>query len=217
MNITKLGHCCLLIEHKGVKILTDPGVFTLEAQEQVTGIDIILITHEHQDHFHIESLKKILLHNRDAIVVTNDAVGAYLTKEAIAYAQVCDGDSSELKGIKFEGFGKDHAEIYGTMGLVTNTGYFLDDIFYFPGDNFYPPKLGQAIRPVDILALPVAGPWVKMSMAIDFAKLIKPRTAFGVHDGMILPFFRGFVGEALKMFVPETAYVSLADGESREF
>ena len=58
---------------------------------------------------------------------------------------------------------------------------------------------------------------MKIADAVDFAKEIKARTAFGVHDAMIQPFFRGFVGNLLKNFVPETQYVSLADGETREF
>jgi L-ascorbate metabolism protein UlaG (beta-lactamase superfamily) len=98
------------------------------------------------------------------------------------------------------------------MGLCENTGYMVAEKFYFPGDNFHNPG-----KPVDVLALPVAGPWMKMSEAIDFAKQIKARTAFGVHDGMIQPFFRGFVGNALKMFVPDTEYVAMQDGETHEF
>src|SRR4051812_27786091 len=57
MKIKKLGHCCLVIETKGIRIMTDPGNYsTLQADEK--NIDIILITHEHTDHLHIESLKK---------------------------------------------------------------------------------------------------------------------------------------------------------------
>jgi hypothetical protein len=58
---------------------------------------------------------------------------------------------------------------------------------------------------------------MKMSDAINFAKAVKAKKAFGVHDGMIMPFFRGFVGGALKMFVPETEYTAIPDGESHEF
>ena len=212
MKITKLGHCCLVLEEGGVKLMTDPGSFTIEAQEKITGLDAIVITHEHQDHFHIDSVKKLLQTNPNATVVTNAAVGTLLEAISIRHIQVGDGESAEVKGIKIEGFGKNHAPIYQTMGLVENTGYMIADRFYFPGDNFHAP--GKA---VDVLALPVAGPWMKMSDAIDFAKGVKARTAFGVHDAMIQPFFRGFVGNALKMFVPETEYVTLADGESREF
>src|SRR3990167_7420555 len=54
MKIKKIGHCCLRIEEQETVILTDPGVFsTLQNEEQ--GIDIVLITHEHGDHLHIES------------------------------------------------------------------------------------------------------------------------------------------------------------------
>lgn len=212
MQITKLGHCCLVLKMEGVTLLTDPGSFS-EAQNELTGIDAVLISHEHGDHLHIESLKSVLAHNPTALIIGNQSV-AKLVQEEIADTVVTvvgDGQSTDVKGLKIEGFGKDHAEIYGTMGLVENTGYLIDGKFYFPGDGFYNPG-----KPVDILALPVAGPWMKMKDAIDFTKTMRARVAFGVHDGMIQPFFRGFVGQAIKMFVPDTQYVTLEDGETKD-
>jgi len=38
---------------------------------------------------------------------------------------------------------------------------------------------------VEILALPVAGPWMKISEAIDYALEIKPKVVFPVHDGAL--------------------------------
>lgn len=212
MNITKIGHCCLVLEEAGVKIMTDPGSFTAGEQEKVTGLDAIIITHEHQDHFHVESVQALLASNPSAVVITNKSVGKLLGELGIAHVQVCDGDSTEMKGVKIEGFGTEHAPVYETMGRVENTGYMIAERFYFPGDNFHVPG-----KQVDILALPVAGPWMKTGEAVDFAKRIQARIAFGVHDAIIQPFFRGHVGKVLGTFVPETAYVSLADGETREF
>ena len=60
MKITKFGHCCLLIEENGVRILTDPGTYSTQ-QSEVKNIDFVLITHEHADHFHIDSLKALFL------------------------------------------------------------------------------------------------------------------------------------------------------------
>lgn len=214
MKITKLGHCCLVLEVGGKKLLTDPGSFST-SQNELTGIDAVLITHEHGDHMHVESLKAVLANNPTAQVIGNHSV-AKLVGEQIADTQVVvvgDGQSTVVGDVKVEGFGTAHALVYPPdMGLVENTGFMVDGRFYFPGDNFHNPG-----KPVDILALPVAGPWMKIADAVDFAKSIKARTAFGVHDGMIQPFFRGYVGMLLEKYVPETAYLSLADGESRDF
>mgnify|MGYP002632706239 FL=1 len=212
MIITKIGHCCLVLEEAGVKIMTDPGSFTAGEQEKVTGLDAIIITHEHQDHFHVESVQALLAGNLGAIVITNATVGKLLAERGIAHVQVGDGESTEVKGVLIEGFGTEHAPVYETMGRVENTGYMIAEKFYFPGDNFHVPR-----KKVDILALPVAGPWMKTGEAVGFAKKIQARIAFGVHDAIIQPFFRGHVGTVLSRFVPEMVYVSLADGETREF
>lgn len=214
MHITKLGHCCLVLDIEGTKILTDPGSFTT-AQDSLTGIAILLITHEHQDHYHVESVAAIVKNNPAIEVVCNKAVAALIQKENIPckVQVVGDGESITLNGITIEGFGTEHALVYPPdRGLCENTGYMVAGKFYFPGDNFHSPN-----KPVDILALPVAGPWMKMAEAVDFAKLLKARVAFGVHDGMVQPSFRGTIGNLLKTFVPATEYVSLADGEMREF
>jgi hypothetical protein len=58
---------------------------------------------------------------------------------------------------------------------------------------------------------------MKISEAVHFAQTISARVAFGVHDGMLVPGFRGFPSMVMKMFVPKTEYITLADGETREF
>jgi len=81
--------------------------------------------------------------------------------------------------VDIKGFGSKHAEIYGIYGQVQNTGYMIDSLCY-PGDSFSNPN-----SKVDILALPVAGPWMRIKDAIDYAKNIKPRIVFPVHDAHI--------------------------------
>lgn len=179
MKITKFGHCCLLIEEKGVRVLTDPGSYST-AQDNVKNIDLILISHEHQDHFHIDSLKRVLENNPNAKITTNKSVGALLDKENIAYEVVEDGQQFSFQDVLIEAFGEAHAIIYASIFAVTNTGYFIANKLFYPGDAFTNPG-----KPVEILALPVAGPWMKLSEAIDYAKEVKPKKCFPVHEGIL--------------------------------
>ncbi len=176
MKINKLGHCCLIIEENGLRILTDPGNYT-EKQNEVTGIDIVLISHEHSDHYHVESVRAVMKNNPQAKIITNSAVGKILDTEGFIYTIIGDGQSITEKGVLIEGFGKEHAPIYKDLMMVENTGYLIASRLYIPGDAFHNPA-----KPVELLALPVAGPWVKISDSIDYAIAVNPKIVFPVHD-----------------------------------
>ena len=211
MQIKKLGHCCLKIELNGVTVLTDPGAWSTTQTEE-TGIQIILITHEHSDHLHVESLKKVLANNPEAQIVTNDSVGAILTKEGIPFTKLGEGESNSFLNLLIEGFGHEHAPIIPEITPVENTSYLLGESLYIPGDAFMLPN-----KKVDVLALPVCGPWMHMSDAVAFAEEVRPRVAFPVHDGMLKiigPFH----------FVPKMAleksgieFVPMVEGDYKEF
>ncbi len=213
MKITKLGHCCLVVEVKGVRIMTDPGSYsTLQNEEK--NIDIILFTHEHPDHYHAESLKKVLANNPGAKIVTNTAVGKLLDKEGITYTILEHGQRETISDILFEGFGERHEEVYKEFGQVENTGYFIADTFFYPGDAFTNPG-----KPVDILALPIAGPWMKIKSAIEYALALKPRACFPVHDGMIATDKPGPIYRLPTAVLPENniQFVAMNEGDSHDF
>ena len=187
MKITKIGHCCLVIKDKGKVILTDPGIFSTE-QDELAGIDIVLITHEHTDHLHTESLKKVLKNNPTAKVITNTSVGKILSAENILF-KVLEGNKSEMfDDLLIEAFDGIHEDIYDSVPVVQNTGYIISNKLFYPGDSFKLPG-----KKVDILALPVVAPWLKLSQSIDYALKISPRVVFPVHDGFLKspgPFYR---------------------------
>ena len=202
MRITKFGHSCFLVEEGGVRILFDPGNMST-GQNEVVGIDAILITHEHQDHLDPLSLKKMLAGNPDAKIFTNKGVGAVLDKESISYELLEHGESTSVKNVVIEGFGKEHAIVYPTLPRAINTGYFIAQKLFFPGDAFFDPK-----RPVAILALPAFAPWSKVQETIDYAKEIAPGVCFAVHDAILAhpEFVARFIGGILQSqgvkFVP---------------
>lgn len=213
MKITKLGHCCLYIEVNGVYILTDPGAFS-DTQDSISPVDIILITHEHVDHLHVPSLLQVLFNNPQAIVVSNSAVGALLTATSIKHTILEGKASLSVLGIDLVAHDGQHAEIYEGIGQVQNTGYLIAGRLFYPGDSFHEPEC-----PVEVLALPVAGPWCTVRAAIRYALRVGPKAAFPVHDGMIEV---GRIGSfhATPKAVLEAAgitFVALKAGESATF
>ena len=77
MKITKFGHCCLLIEIAGKRVLTDPGAFSV-GYEHLSEVDIILITHEHADHCHTESILALVETNPGVTIISNSSVARLL-------------------------------------------------------------------------------------------------------------------------------------------
>lgn len=177
MKITKLGHCCLIIETKGIRILTDPGIYTT-AQNDVKNIDIVLITHEHGDHLHIDSIKAILANNPNAKIITNSAVGKILAEQNWIFEILEDGQNKQVGEVLLEGLGTKHAEIFEEYGQVLNTGYFIDNKLFYPGDALYNPQ-----RPVEVLAFPTAGSWANVKESINYVFEVNPKKCFPVHDG----------------------------------
>lgn len=188
MNIKKLGHCCLLIKTKGITILTDPGSYTIDEHSKLEGIDFIFYTHEHADHYHLESLQALMAKNPKVKIYANTSVSGLLTKVGIEHSVAKFGDTLILsgedasKGVQVKAIGDHHASMHSSVEASTNTGYFFDERLWYPGDSWTDPRVyidGQ----IEILALPVAGPWMKIGEAIDYALLIKPKVCFPVHDG----------------------------------
>ncbi len=200
MKIHKLAHCCLVIDlkvegdtsvggHAGHerRILLDPGFYSVEKHSKVNKIDIVLITHEHADHFHIESLKELIKNHPDVQVITNDVVGTILAQEGIEHHVMEQGNAVDMKGVHIEAYGKNHALMHKSLPLVSNVGFLIEERvsptlarkFFFPGDAFT-----LIDKEIDLLALPVSGPWMKISEAIDYALQLKPKKAFPVHDAV---------------------------------
>ena len=213
MKIKKIGHCCLLIQINNLTILTDPGSFST-TQNLVTGIDVVLITHEHADHLHIDSLKEVIKNNPQAKVITNKSVGKKLDEAGIPYEVLEGRNTTNIQGIAVEAFDGKHEEIFEEIGQVQNTGYFIDNSFFYPGDSFCNPE-----KPVEILALPVVGPWCKIPEAIRHALALKPKKVFPVHDAVLQ---RDRIGGSHK--IPEKVltehgidFVVMHEGDEREF
>ena len=129
---------------------------------------------------HTESIQEIIKNNPDATIITNSGVSALLAEKNILSDILEHGQQKQYDGLLMEGYGKIHAEIFGEIGRVQNTGYLVENKFFYPGDAFTNPE-----KPIEILALPVAGPWMSIKEAINYVKEVQPKYCFPVHDGVL--------------------------------
>lgn len=178
MKITKFGHSCLLVEEGDARILFDPGNYsTVPALEK---LDAIFITHSHQDHVDVSTLKKLIVLNPRARIFSNEEACVALAKENITVDRLEDKEQAVVQNVVIEGAGGWHAENHTCLAPLKNIGYFIGDRFFYPGDALTIPD-----RPVEILAYPAVAPWIKIAESLEYLKAVKPEAAFPVHDGFL--------------------------------
>jgi L-ascorbate metabolism protein UlaG (beta-lactamase superfamily) len=179
MKITKYGHACLLVEAESARLLLDPGAYS-SGFEELTDLDAILITHEHPDHLVADNIKALLKRNPDAIVLADEVSAALLQEAGVEVTAMHDGDKQDIKGVVVQALGSEHAEIHSTIPRAVNVGYRIDGGFYYPGDALTVPEFT-----VEVLAIPAAAPWSKVSETIDYLLAVKPKLMIPVHDGFL--------------------------------
>lgn len=190
--------------------MTDPGSYTINKHVLEKNIDLILITHEHGDHLHTDSLKIVLANNPQAKVITNTAVGNLLAEAGIKYEILEGTNVKDFSGLKLEAHDCKHEEIFRELGQVQNTGYFIGPRLFYPGDSLYNPG-----KMVEILALPVAGPWTRVRDFMNYVLDVKPKICFPVHDGMLATPSASYW--ALEMLLPKSNIIFKAlDGQKEE-
>jgi len=178
MKITKFGHACLYIEEGGANILLDPGVYS-KGFDELRGVDAVLVTHQHADHIAPETLAKVRQNNPQVAVYADEGTAKMLADDSDIKA-VHAGDEFDIKGVKVAVYGAEHAVIHPSIPQIENVGYLVAGRFFYPGDSFTKPGV-----PVEILALPLGAPWLKVSEVIDYTLEVKPRVAIPVHDAVL--------------------------------
>jgi L-ascorbate metabolism protein UlaG (beta-lactamase superfamily) len=207
MKISKYGHACLLVEEGDAKILIDPGAFS-KGFEKLTGINAILITHQHPDHMVPDNIEAVMAENPTAEVYSDEGSAEVLTQAGIARRVIHEGDEFDVNGVKVEVFGRDHAVIHPDIPGISNVGYMIAKRFFYPGDAFTIPG-----GPIEILAAPVGAPWLKIEEAVDYVRDVKPKFVIPVHDGVLSDAGMQIQSGALKNLGGADKLLVIEDGE----
>lgn len=127
--LTKLEHSSILLNHKGKNILFDPGNFSKQ-NNNLHNIDILLITHSHGDHLNLENIKYVHEHTNNLQIITNSEVAGQIKDLKIKTHIIENTNSINVDGIEITAHDNKHEEIYHDFGLVQNTGYYIDNVFF---------------------------------------------------------------------------------------
>ena len=177
MKLTHLGHACLLVETDRARLLIDPG--TMSDFAAVRDLDAVLVTHQHPDHVDAARLGVLLAANPGAqLVVDADSVSAVAglpTEHVVARP----GDRLTFGGSTVDVVGGLHAAVYGDVPDCTNAAYVVDGgALLHPGDSLFVAEMD-----IDVLAVAVDGPWLKLAEAVDYVRAVGPRVAVPIHEG----------------------------------
>ena len=184
VRFTCIKHASIQINYNGLEIQVDPvgkGMKPETDYSQFPKADIILVTHEHHDHFDSDAIAQLrtastkiylnpavhkmlgsgkALKNGDKVKIAND-----ITIEAVPAYNTTPGRE------KFHPKGRDNGYILTLDGMR----------IYIAGDTEDIPEMAN-IKDISIAFLPCNQPYtMTIEQAANAAKIIKPKVLFPYH------------------------------------
>jgi L-ascorbate metabolism protein UlaG (beta-lactamase superfamily) len=202
--IHAIHHAALTLTFNGTTVLVDPAPLgqnvNLDEFTSLPAPALILVTHEHGDHFNVPILQAV---SGSATIVAPQDVADKMPDDLKAKTKVMkNGDTLEVAGIKIEA-----VPAYNTTADRTkfhpqgrDNGYILafgDKRVYIAGDTEDTPEM-RALTNIDVAFLPMNLPYtMDIEHAADAVKAFKPKVVYPYHYGQSdVAQFKAKVGDA---------------------
>lgn len=185
LAITFIGHGTLALSLGGKTIHVDPWS-KLADYAQLPKADLILITHEHQDHLDPKAIDRV---KKDGtVIVANEAAAKQLPGAAVIMK---NGDVKTEQGVRIEAVPAYNIKNMRSPGVPfhprgAGNGYVLTmggKRIYIAGDTENTPEM-KALKGIDIAFLPMNLPYTMTpEMVADAAETFRPKVLYPYHTG----------------------------------
>lgn len=184
LEITFLGHGTLMLKFNGKVIHVDP--FSKVADyAKLPKADLLLITHEHQDHLDMAAID--LIRSKDTRIVLTEKCAEKVSGGLV----MKNGDVQTVLGVKIEAVPaynlahkRENGQPFHPKGQ--GNGYVLtfgNTRLYIAGDTENTPEM-KALKDIAIAFLPMNLPYTMTpEMVADSAKAFRPRILYPYHTG----------------------------------
>ncbi len=184
LEMTFIGHGTLMFRYGGRVIHVDPWG-RLADYSTLPKADLVLITHEHQDHLDPKAVAAI---RTDSTVVV---LTGRCAKEIDGGIVMKNGDVKTIDGLRIEAVPaynlvhkRDNGEAFHPKGA--GNGYvitFGDKRVYVAGDTENTPEM-KALKHIDVAFLPMNLPYTMTpEMVADAAQAFMPKVLYPYHFG----------------------------------
>jgi len=183
LKITLIGHATLMFSFGDKVIHVDPWS-QLADYSKLPKADIILVTHEHQDHLDPSAIKAIST-NKTIVILTEKC------SQKVKGTIMKNGDVKTVEGLKIEAVPaynivnkRPDGNPYHPKG--DGNGYIItfgDKRVYVAGDTENTPEM-KALKNIDVAFLPMNLPYTMTpEMVADAVKTFKPKILYPYHFG----------------------------------
>lgn len=186
---------------KGIIIYIDP----FRINEEKHDADLILITHDHYDHYSPEDIKKVI--KEDTIIVAPKTIKELNNKENIIFVE--PNKTYNIKGYKMDTIPAYNINKHFHPKENNWVGYIIEIEgikYYIAGDTDIIPE-NQQIK-CDVALIPVGGTYtMDYKEASELINIIKPKIAIPTHYGSIVGDITD--GEKFKKLIDNTIDVQI--------